>query len=1093
MPSVPNSVLPEYPRSERAFPWLNADGRIAPVRAPQVSPPGMFDDLIPSNSAVHSPPPGIPPLPPGFVLDQSAKAPGMFDDLIPQTPPQQNLPPLPPGYTLDRPVQDTTAIPPLPPGFIIDTPPTQVNGLPPGFVIDQPAAPQAPSPDVTIGGNGEPTRITVRPTALQSFREAIDPANVMAAAGSALGKNARSLRVGAQGVASGVKDIVLAPVDLMAGLQNAIMSGVNKVTGTNFPMATPASKLVDEVTGPFAIPENQMSRDEKLGYNISRYATQGLGMGSMLMARAPAVAEAVMASPTGAGRILDNLARPYTAAPARTVTGDAIGGAGAGIGVNAANEYLPENPTTPSGQAVKAAANIVAPLAGGMGANAVQGVAEGIGGLIRTMATRAFTSAPREIPVNPVTKAPYSDADVDRAATQFQSAATGGPRALAQDIRENAAELRRPVNAGETPIDVSALPTSGLLSRDPGLVTLEGGARSKSSPSFVQRDQNVKEAAAQRIEGLRDPEADLGSVLRRAGQAREEMLAPADANLRQRAGDLAARDQARQQQGAEFGAVANTDAKANASRNLDRAVVDENYVPARAEKNRQFDEAPGRTEQLPADDVFAAIDRVLANNNALRPDQQIPGDLVQRLQALRPQMETQQSRVLDEFGNPVQREVNVGGPGTALGGDLADLRKHVSTAREQAQRSGNFDLADNLGTLGQSINRAIENAPGYRDANANYGQFAERFRPERNDEGAKFTREIDRGGQQPDGTLNRGSTPPSETAGRFLSSPEKSQALNRMLAGASSEQAGQAAIRDYMRSDFAMSALNPDGTLNPARAAAWSRNNADVLAQYPALRQEFDNIAAQARQGQQLSETARRELDTARKAAKSTEADIERSAVGTLLKDDPRDVAAGLLKGGYAAERKLNEINALVKNDEVAKRGWKAAVSEVLADKVQGSRMVGETPEVQFARLAKEFKDNEALLAKTFSPEEMNGLRQAHKILGYFKEAEKRATVGSNTADKWNVPGWAQLMIRHVKGDLVGGGIVKRFKLLLDLLPTNKQSADEIVHMAWFNPDVAAYLLERPIKNPNVPMYNVNLRRLIAADNAARQSGPGGE
>jgi hypothetical protein len=31
----------------------------------------------------------------------------------------------------------------------------------------------------------------------------------------------------------------------------------------------------------------------------------------------------------------------------------------------------------------------------------------------------------------------------------------------------------------------------------------------------------------------------------------------------------------------------------------------------------------------------------------------------------------------------------------------------------------------------------------------------------------------------------------------------------------------------------------------------------------------------------------------------------------------------------------------------------------------------------------------EPLLAKTFSPEEMNGLRQAHTILGSFKEAEK--------------------------------------------------------------------------------------------------------
>jgi len=56
-------------------------------------------------------------------------------------------------------------------------------------------------------------------------------------------------------------------------------------------------------------------------------------------------------------------------------------------------------------------------------------------------------------------------------------------------------------------------------------------------------------------------------------------------------------------------------------------------------------------------------------------------------------------------------------------------------------------------------------------------------------------------------------------------------------------------------------------------------------------------------------------------------------------------------------------------------------MSQVLADKVQGTRQVGETLEVQFARLAKEFKDNEAVLAKTFSPEEMNNLRQAHKIL----------------------------------------------------------------------------------------------------------------
>jgi hypothetical protein len=290
-----------------------------------------------------------------------------------------------------------------------------------------------------------------------------------------------------------------------------------------------------------------------------------------------------------------------------------------------------------------------------------------------------------------------------------------------------------------------------------------------------------------------------------------------------------------------------------------------------------------------------------------------------------------------------------------------------------------------------------------------------------------------------------------------------------------------------MRSDFAMSVLNADGTINPARAAAWGRNNADVLAQFPALRQEFDGIRQAAQRGQELSTDARAFLDQARRTHDARAAEFDRSAVGTLLKEDPRDVAAKLLNGGYGSEKKLDEINALVRNDEAAKRGWKAAVAEVVADKVTSTRMAGETPEIQYARLAKEFKDNEAMLAKVYSPEEMNTLRQAHKLLGYFKEAEKRATVGSQTAERV-IPPWVQLAFRHVYGDIKGGGIVKRLKVMLELLPSNKQSAEQLMGMAWFDPNVAAYLLEKPVANKFTLQYNPRLQRVIAVANAARGS-----
>jgi hypothetical protein len=51
--------------------------------------------------------------------------------------------------------------------------------------------------------------------------------------------------------------------------------------------------------------------------------------------------------------------------------------------------------------------------------------------------------------------------------------------------------------------------------------------------------------------------------------------------------------------------------------------------------------------------------------------------------------------------------------------------------------------------------------------------------------------------------------------------------------------AGETALRDHYRSSLAMSALNPDGTINPTRASAWADNHAEILAQFPAIRREL--------------------------------------------------------------------------------------------------------------------------------------------------------------------------------------------------------------------------------------------------------------
>lgn len=960
---------------------------------------------------------------------------GMFDDLIPAGQPAP-----PKGGMFDD------LIPQAP----------QPGGL--SLIETTPATPTAPA-RVVMDTSGRGTRpMSVLPTS----------------AGGAM----RDVAIGAQGAGKGLMDIVTGPFDLVAGAQNLVTSGINKVLGTSIPMATPASKLAEQGAdavglGDLFLDPETLSPAEKLSYNVNRFGTQAVGLGSALARNAPAVAAQTKPRGLLQGGVGDAMARPYVADAGMALKGDAIGGAGAGVGVTAADEWIPEE-TPMFGKWPKQIANFLAPIVGAVGANTAQGAAQGVGGAIRNAARNRLTTE-TEIPLNPNTGKAYSATEVDRAA-QMMQADQKSPDLTARTIRENADELAKPKLPGETPVEASQIPTAGLLSGDPRLVTMEEGARTRNRAPFIERDQNVKEAAGERVESLRDPEADLGSVMRRAGEARAERLQPAEASVNWAEAGQELANHRRTVEGAAYTPIANSEAKANASRRLDRAVVDENYIPARAEKNRQFDEAPGRAQELPADDVLAAADRVRRNANELAPGT-LPNDFLRRLDELRPQ--------IDETG------ANIGGPGTAGGGDLADLRKFVGDAQQRAQASGNFDLADNLGTLKTAINRTIEQAPGYAEANANYGRFADRFRPERNDPGAQFTKEIDRGGQQPDGTLNRGATPPSETAGRFLSGPENAAALQRIMADSPSQQAGNAAVRDYLRADFATSALNPDGTLNANRAAAWSRNNADVLAQFPAVRTEFDNIAATARRGEQLSADAKRGLDAARADRRSTEANVDRSAIGTLLKEDPRDVAAGILSGKFSSEAKLDEIKKIIGSDKEAARGWKAAVSEVLAKKVQSTRKIGETPEVQYANLAKQFKDNEALLAKTFSPEEMNTLRQGHKLLSYFKEAEKRATTGSQTAERASIiPPGAQLALRHVYGDLKGGGIIKRWKTMIELLPSSKQGAQEIVDAAWFDPNVAAFLLERKLPDPNAKFNNVPLRRLMGAANAARESGP---
>jgi hypothetical protein len=210
--------------------------------------------------------------------------------------------------------------------------------------------------------------------------------------------------------------------------------------------------------------------------------------------------------------------------------------------------------------------------------------------------------------------------------------------------------------------------------------------------------------------------------------------------------------------------------------------------------------------------------------------------------------------------------------------------------------------------------------------------------------------------------------------------------------------------------------------------------------------------------------------------------------------NDVRDMAANLFSG-YGGQKRLAEIKNLIGSNPAANEGFKSAVAEVLVKRITNTKEVGANYEVSYANLAKEFKNHEVLLSQVFDPPEMRNLRQGHKLLEYFKEAEKRAGVGSNTVETGGslldskAGKVYQLMLRHVYGTLEGGGMVARMRTALSLMPQNTQTIENIANLAFFDPQVAAYLLGKKVRSFESIGPNAYLKRAIAAAQSGNAPG----
>lgn len=850
----------------------------------------------------------------------------------------------------------------------------------------------------------------------QRYAAAVEPKREGLTAGEAL-------KDGAAAVGHGLAKVAGAPVDLLSGALNLGMAGVDAVAGTNLPRINKpfggseslsgAYDTAAEAVGMSPPKYEDLPARNKFAHNVAEVGTM-FGVGGVVGA-ARGGAAAIPQAPTLGSMLADTVA-PARDMAAKTLAGDAgavLGTASAQTGIEANREALNSSTAGKVVQALGPIAGSLAGAAGGAGAAAVAGLPAGkIAQAVRPDPT---------LPVDPATGRPYSPRVVNRAAGELQGSALD-PRQAAETASTTARELREQ--------GANVLPAAGYLTDDPGLIgrtdALSRSANNnKASARLAHRGLEVATDARDRLDTIApgaNPRAPGVFAEQRATAMRDD-AARAVAEADAQAAALA------QEQAAHSAAVGqHADRREAAGAALDSAVVEQGLRPAVARKNEMFGAIdPDGTVVRPVAPYAERVAEIRRRAQALPLElrgEVLPERFLSAIDSLAPRMveRTTASPIMGADGQPITRteQVNTGGSGQVSMRTLTEMSPLLSSAETQARTAGQYALADNLRSLRQEIGRdaermAAEGNPRAAAAVENYRSFGEVWARGPGDEATRFRRDFNRD------PGNRSTTPPSETAERFLSSPEKAQALARILDSTPDPQAGRQAAREFMLSDLARSGAldNASGRINLRLLRHWIRNNGEVLDAIGA-RGEFEGIARQATTHEGRAQRLAAELDGASRRQRLTNEEIETGVLGMMTGRDPTHLVEGLL-GSKDPQLSLRQAVAALKDSPEGLRGLGRAIAEYVAESATTSnvqRTLNDKRPVSPAKLQNLLDRFGDALPKALPPGEMQKLRAS--------QAQLRPGMNRGLGATAAGPAEAVSPISRALGMVPGGGTAGR-------------------------------------------------------------------
>lgn len=886
----------------------------------------------------------------------------------------------------------------------------------------------------------------------------------------------RALQVGAQGVGRGLASLVGLPVDLASMAMDAGGWVLEKGAGAlGYDIETPdfsanalgGSESIRRGAGELAaqagmppIPYDDMSGSERLAYNVSRLGSEATAGGAGL-ARTAATRFARPGTSPGIG---DALLRPYANEPAAALRTDAAAGAGSGAAVTGVDQMVPED------SPMRPLADTVAVIAGGATGAVLPNVAQ-------RAAQRALTPNLSSVPMG-ADNAPVPTAVADQAAEMVQRGRTEGQnQMLAGDIARQAEQFRA---------EGLPTPTVGAMAGGdaPNIAVVENQMRSRNPAPFIDRDRQVRAAASERVDSMApegaDPQAARDTAGARLAQDRARAEAPvarAQDQMGRAESAATVADENRLAFGREQvppGGVTAAQQRASTSF-TDNVMGQQGDAPAdtgglramTGRKNELFDATDAQADLTP---LAETVQRVEDGMRQLAPaGAQAPVDAMARVKTLAE-----------------------GGSDTVSWQELSKLRRDLSAAQTKARGAGAFELSDNIQDLKSGIDRIADDLaqqPGgesiaqaqqyYRDVYAPV--WAEQTSVNRQLRDAAFS------GQPVD---------PAKVLDLYdltaKPTPRAVEDLGRIVQVAKDPREAQSAVRRYVTADMAGSVIDADGAVNIPRLRAWIDHRSALLndPRFAEIGREVQSVLQQAVNNERTAAGLKREVEQAAQALRQAEgtrdttlARIDKSALRILLDNDPQQAARRVLASNDRAAA-AREITERLGGDEAALAGWKKIMADEVRRRVQTTRMTDtDTREIGLAQLIRQVDEMRPVLTEVFSPEEMNRLMQARRLLEPYQNLSARATAGSNTYDKamQDVWGTVSLVNRVLFGVLKGGGVTRTMKDAYGRFGASDQKAvEDLLTRMMTDPAVAGHLLTRNVRDVGSDDWNRTLLRLLA-------------